>query len=271
MTAGRVNATLSYSTDYGKPIDFYLYKPDPSVELQKPGTDKREVEIADAWPKAENLSVDREGFEIKEFRSEFQNFENDDAIKSEFYAQIISFVRQHTGAARVEVFDHTIRMRRPADDAEETEVQRPAVKLIHSDYTIESAPQRVRDILGDEADTLLSKRVAFYNVWKPLYDVVEELPLAVCDATTSSDDDMLLMNLKYRDRTGEIYVVRHAPSHRWYYFPRMMPHHALLLKTYDSETDGRARFMAHTAFEDPNTPANARPRQSIELRTMAFF
>jgi hypothetical protein len=79
------------------------------------------------------------------------------------------------------------------------------------------------------------------------------------------------MQLKYRDRTGEIFVMRHSPSHRWFYFPDMTPEQALLLKTYDSETDGRARFVGHSAFEDPNTPANALKRESIEVRTMTFF
>jgi hypothetical protein len=147
----------------------------------------------------------------------------------------------------------------------------PAVLLVHSDYTVNSGPQRVRDILPAEADGLLQRRVAFYNVWKPLYRRVEELPLAMCDATTHVDSDMLTMELKYRERTGEIYVMRHAPGHRWLYFPLMTPEQALLLKTYDSETDGRARFMGHTAFEHPDTAADAPRRESIEVRTMAFF
>ena len=81
---------------------------------------------------------------------------------------------------------------------------------------------------------------------------------------------MLLMELKYRDRTGEIYVTRYSPDHRWWCFPRMTRNDALLLKTYDSDAS-RARFMAHTAFEDPTTPPGAPKRQSIKLRTMAFF
>ena len=192
-------------------------------------------------------------------------------IQHQFYPQIVAFVKQHTGAKRVEVFDHTIRKRLPDDLKQQTEVQRPAVLLVHSDYTPKSGPQRVRDLLPAEADQLLQQRVAFFNVWKPLYRPVEELPLAMCDATTASDEDMLLMQLKYRERTGEIYVMRYSPSHRWYYFPNMTPQQALLLKTYDSETDGRARFMGHSAFEDPTTPPNALRRESIELRTMAFF
>jgi hypothetical protein len=50
----------------------------------------------------------------------------------------------------------------------------------------------------------------------------------------------------------------------------MQSDEALLLKCFDSETDGRARFMPHTAFEDPTVPANVPPRESIELRTLVF-
>lgn len=271
LVEDRVKASLNYSLDNGRPIDYYFYEPDPSLELNPPGTDEQEVEIHNAWPKADNFSLDREGFEIKTFAPTFTDFDNDEAIKQTFYQEIIAFVKQHTGAKRVEVFDHTIRKRLSQDLKQQTEVQRPAVLLVHSDYTPKSGPQRVRDLLSEEADDLLSHRVAFFNVWKPLYETVEELPLAMCDATTSSDDDMLIMELKYTDRTGEIYVMRYSPKHKWYYFPKMTPDQALLLKTYDSETDGRARFMGHTAFEDPNTPPNALKRQSIEIRTMAFF
>lgn len=271
MNEDAVRASLNYSVDNGRTIDHYFYEPDPSIKLNPPGTDLQEVEIKNGWPKSKEFSLDKEGFEIHDFPSTYDDFENEDSIKTKFYADVISFVREQTGAKHVEVFDHTIRKRLPDDLKEQTEVKRPAVKLVHSDYTPKSAPQRVRDIMGDKAEELLSKRVVFYNVWKPLYETVEELPLAMCDCTTSTDEDMLLMNLKYAERTGEIYVMRHSPKHSWYYFPRMKPSDALLLKTYDSETDGRARFMGHSAFEDPTSPPDALKRQSIEIRTMAFF
>jgi hypothetical protein len=266
-----VRATLNYSVDNGRPIDYYFYEPDTPPELNPPGTDAHEMAIHDGWAEVDRLSADREGFELHGFDPGFTRFDDDAAVKSVFYQQIIDFVKRHSGARRVVVFDHTIRKRLPADLKVQTEVQRPAVLLVHSDYTVNSGPQRVRDILPAEADGLLQRRVAFYNVWKPLYRRVEELPLAMCDATTHVDSDMLTMELKYRERTGEIYVMRHAPGHRWLYFPLMTPEQALLLKTYDSETDGRARFMGHTAFEHPDTAADAPRRESIEVRTMAFF
>ena len=265
-----VRATLNYTVDNGIPPDYYFYEPDPQVKLNPPGTDVREVEIHDGWPQVDRFDVDQEGFELHEFGAAFNGFDDEQAVHRDFYPQVIDFVKRHTGAQRVVVFDHTLRKRLPADLKQQTVVNRPAVMLVHSDYTPRSAPQRVRDVLPDEAEDLLSRRVAFYNVWKPLYRRVEELPLAVCDASTQDDADLLRMDLKYRERTGEIYVLRHSPKHRWYYFPQMEAHHALLLKTYDSETD-RARFMGHSAFEHPDTPKNAVQRESIEVRTMAFF
>jgi hypothetical protein len=266
-----VNTTMNYTVDNGIAPDYYFYEPDPTVKVNPPGTDAREVAVYDGWPLVNHFSVDREGFELKSFDSSFKQFDDDLAVKSTFYAQVVEFVKAHTGARRVEVFDHTIRKRLPADLKVQTTVQRPAVMLVHSDYTVKSGPQRVRDLFPNEADALLQRRVAFFNVWKPLTQRVEELPLAMCDATSDDDDDMLIMELKYRERTGEIYVMRYSPKHRWYYFPKMEPTQALLLKTYDTETDGRARFMGHSAFEDPTTPPDALKRESIEVRTMAFF
>ena len=266
----KVRATINYTLDNGIAPDYYFYEPDPSVKLNPPGTDPRDVEIHDAWPLVDGLSADREGFELHPFGARFDQFDDEASVKAQFYPHVIAFVKKHTGAKRVEVFDHTIRKRLPADLNQQTGVQRPAVMLVHSDYTPHSAPERVRDIVPDDAEDLLTRRVAFYNVWKPLYRRVEELPLAMCDARTQEDADLLLMALKYRERTGEIYVMRYSPKHAWYYFPRMEAHQALLLKTYDSETD-RARFMGHTAFEDPDTATNAPKRESIEVRAMAFF
>jgi hypothetical protein len=266
-----VRATMQYTVDNGVAPDYYFYEPESSVKLNPPGTDAREVEIHNAWSRVSQLSADKEGFELHDFDVGFVEFEEDDAVKTRFYPQVVDFVKQHTGARRVVVFDHTIRKRLPADLKQQTTVQRPAVMLVHSDYTPTSGPQRVRDIVPDDAEDLLTRRVAFYNVWKPLYRRVEELPLAMIDAQTQVPADLLRMDLKYRERTGEIYVLRHSPKHRWCYFPQMEASQALLLKTYDSQTDGRARFMGHSAFEDPTTAPNAPKRESIEVRTMAFF
>ena len=266
-----VRATVNYTVDNGIPPDYYFYEPDASVKLNPPGTDAREVEIHNGWLRRDQLDLDREGYVLRSFPEHFADFSDEAAVKGLFYEQVVDFVKRNTGARRVVIFDHTIRRRMPANLEAQTTVSRPAVLLVHSDYTEKSGPQRVRDVLPDEAEALLQGRVAFYNVWKSLAEPVEELPLAMCDADTDDDGDMLRMDLKYRERTGEIYVMRHNPAHRWTYFPGMNADEALLFKTYESQVDGRARFVGHTAFEDPTSPPNARKRESVEVRTMAFF
>lgn len=269
--APHVRALLNYTVDDGRTPEYYLYQPAEPVSPLAPGTDAREMAIEDAWREQDQLSVDEEGYELHPFDPGFRDFSDAEAIARTYYPQVVEFVRRHTGAARVVVFDHTLRRRMPDDLAVQTSSRRNAVHLVHSDYTVASGPQRVRDLMGADADALLARRVAFYNVWKPLTVPVEELPLALCDARSMDAGDLLRMVLRYPDRDGEIYVMRHSPRHRWQYFPHMRPDQALLLKTYDSMTDGRARFMGHSAFEDPTTSPDARPRESIEVRTMAFF
>jgi hypothetical protein len=142
--------------------------------------------------------------------------------------------------------------------------------LVHYDYTAESSPVRITQLLGDEAEYLLSRRVAFLNVWEPL-NVVEERPLAMCDLQSCTDDDFFKLFLHYRDRVGENYVMSSNQEHKWWYFPKMTPQQAILLKTVDSKMDGRARFVGHTAFEDPTSRADAPMRESVEIRTICFF
>jgi hypothetical protein len=141
---------------------------------------------------------------------------------------------------------------------------------VHVDHTERSGPQRVRDFFGDEAGELLRGRVQVINVWRPIRGPLQDAPLAVCDAGSVAPGDLVPADLVYRDRVGETYGVRFNPEHRWYYVPDMQPDEALLLKCYDSETDGRARFAPHTAFDDPTAPADKLPRESIELRTLVF-
>src|SRR5262249_30341154 len=108
------------------------------------------------------------------------------------------------------------------------------------------------------------------NVWRPIRGPLLDSPLAVCDARTVAPQDLVPSDLIYRDRTGETYSVTYNPEHRWFYVPEMRADQALLLKCYDSRTDGRARFAHHSAFVDPTTPPDAAPRESIEIRILVF-
>jgi hypothetical protein len=169
------------------------------------------------------------------------------------------------------VFDHTIRRRTPGVEDRTPGIPRQPVTRIHGDYTEVSGPQRVRDLMGDAADELLGRRFAIVNLWRPIRGPLRDAPLAVCHAGTVAAEDLVAQDLIYRDRTGEIYGLTYNPAHRWFYVPAMQRDEVLLLKCYDSARDGRARFMPHTSFQDPTAPADMLPRESIELRTLAFF
>jgi hypothetical protein len=265
--------TLNYTADKKPGPEVYFYEPPPGTVVRSPGDDPREMQIFDGWSRASSFSLDREGFELREFENGFERFDDPEAVRTDFYGPVAEFVRSSVGARRVLVFDHTIRSKMNAESqtAEHSTTQRAPVMVVHCDYTPASGPMRVQQLIPEEADELLRRRIAFYNLWKPLKRRVEEKPLAMCDVTSAAQDDMLKMALRYREREGEIFVMRHAASHHWWYFPKMSPQHVLLLKTYESETDGRARFLGHSAFEDPATPPDAPTRESIEIRTMAFF
>jgi hypothetical protein len=167
------------------------------------------------------------------------------------------------------VFDHTLRT---ADDADRMARKiREVVQRVHNDYTEWSGPQRVRDLLPQEAEALLRRRFAIIQVWRPIRHPVETDPLAICDARSLSPENLVISERRYPDRVGQTYAITYDRAHLWYWFPRMRRDEALVFKTYESLADGRPRWTAHTAFEDPTSPPTARPRESIEIRTLAFF
>ena len=81
---------------------------------------------------------------------------------------------------------------------------------------------------------------------------------------------MIETELRYPDRTGSIYSFAYSPEHRWLYFSAMRPDEAMLIKCYDSQ-QGNSRFTAHSAIDEPGVGGASQPRQSIEVRTFAFF
>lgn len=226
------------------------------------------VVIHNLRPLADKVSVDREGYGVAHGASALRDFSDEAAIRAIYYPESARILQEATGASRVHIFDHTIRRRQPG--AEDRVGGRQPVSRVHVDHTERSGPQRVRDLLPEEAEALLRGRVRIVNLWRPLAGPVRDMPLAVCDAASVGPGDLVASDLIYPDRRGETYQVRFNPAHRWFWLPEMTTDEALLLKCYDSERDGVARFSPHTAFVDPGTPPDAPPRQSIEIRALLF-
>ena len=262
-----IEATLNYVRNNGEKIFTETAAPG-GVDVRSGGTpDPHRMTIRNGRNK--DFTLDRDGFRFVHHDTKVRDFFDEAEVRSTYYAEMEALVKQQSGCRRVVVFDHTLRT--ADDELRESRKIREVVRRVHNDYTEWSAPQRVRDILPDEADDLLSRRFAIIQVWRPIRHPVETFPLAICDAASLAFDDMVIAERRYPNRVGQTYAITYNPAHRWYWFPRMQRDEALVFKVFDSLKDGRARWSAHTAFEDPTSPPHARPRESIEIRTLAFF
>ncbi len=271
-TAAHVDAPMSYLHVEGmqeKPT-YYLCAPPTGVPQRNTTQVKHTMAIQNAREHLDEISLDKQGITFTPHETAVKNFYDAEEVKAVYYPEVVKLIKKMTGAEQVHVFDHNVRCA-PMCARGENGAREP-VKFAHNDYTLKSGPQRVRDLLpAEEAEERLQHRFAVINVWRPIRGPVQDAPLAVCDAASMTQDDFNETDLKYEDRTGEVYSVSHNPNHRWFYFPHMERNEAMLLKCYDSATDGRARFTAHSAFEDPTSPPDAPARESIETRTLVFF
>ncbi|MCO6416398.1 hypothetical protein JYK14_09485 [Siccirubricoccus sp. KC 17139] len=264
-----VTAVLNYLAPVqGRPRT-YTYGPPAGEPRSTALPEPHAVTIHDARKAGEQFSLDRQGFAWLEAPTAIVDFGDEAAIRETYYPESAEIIRRATGADRVFIFDHTVRRRVTGAEDRGGGPRQPATR-IHVDQTERSGPQRVRDLLPEEAEALLQGRVQVVNLWRPIRGPVLDSPLAFADARYFPFEDYVPTDLVYPDRVGEIYSVRYNPAHRWYYVPEMRREEALLIKCYDSATDGRARFVAHTAFENPAAPKDAPPRESIEIRSLVF-
>ena len=273
-----ITAELPYLAPGDGPVRVRIFPPTSGIPNDRPSREARAMRIRDARPAAAALRLDVHGFELHTRPCGFTDFFDDTAVRARYYPLVRDDVRTLTGALEVIVFDHNVRSAALAERGVEG-VRLPADQA-HGDYTERSGPKRRLEILEQAARMdLAQRRVAFVNLWRPIVGPVQDTPLALCLAYTVSPQDLVATEILHfgeddlnepRHR-GEIYSLRYNPAHEWFYFSDMQPDEALLLKCYDSRTDGRARFMPHTAFRNPACPADFVPRQSIEARTLVVF
>ena len=264
-----ITASIPYTANTGEKLVNETFGPN-NIRRKTAGTmDPRPMLIENGRPLAGEFSLDRNGFVFVEHKTAVRDFFDKPQLEPSYFPEVEQLIKKVSGASRVVVFDYTLR----SGDAPEREAKlvREPVLSAHNDYTEWSGPQRVRDLLPAEADKLLAGRSAIIQVWRAIDQPIKSNPLAIADARSVAFDDLLISERRYPDRVGQTYRLLHNPAHRWFYFPDMQRDEALVFKVFDSAKDGRARFTAHTSFDDPDTPPGAPPRQSIEARALAFF
>lgn len=265
-----IRARFNYIVDTGVPPVRYIDWPEMEHEAVPPQYRQHEMTVRNGRPLTDMFEFDAHGFVFVEHRTQVRDFTDANERACVYNPEVQALVRKYSGASEVIVFDHTIRV---SDEAGQKALgARPTVKGVHNDYTERSAPRRLRDIVGDEeAERRFGKRWAIVQVWRPIRGAVLIDPLGICDGRSIPRQGFIRVERRYKERTGEVYHIAHHPAHEWYYFPRMERHEALVFKVFDSDASKPSRFTAHSSFDDPATPADAPPRESIETRTFAFF
>ena len=276
----------------------------------------RSMQVRDArrCDLASRRTLDKNGFEMlaRPLVATNLDFLNNEHVVRTYYPQCEELVREVTGANLVTAFDHNIRSAAGKQSKRRIQggqqVQGPA-HVVHGDYTLASAPQRLRDLAKSpgandtfypflpDGESLLDKEVverliaggrfAIINVWRNIMqDPVATNPLALCDATSVRPENLVVFEIHYHDRIGENYFAKHGDCHQWYFYPEMTRDEVLLIKQWDSSgelatSDGTRRdsltsdspctFSFHSAFEDPTTPIDAPERWSIEVRCAVLY
>lgn len=207
--------------------------------------------------------LDSYGFEL--INHPLQNFDflDNKQVVLKYYPVCTEIVRQATTATQVFAFDHNVRWPKEYDDKKRIanasqKVQTP-IHYVHGDYTLTSAPQRLKDLANSPSinDTLLpflgkgesllskdivarvfneGKRFALINVWRNIDCVpIKRDPLAVCNGQSVLPKDLVVFEIRYQDRIGENYFAKYSANHDWWYYPSMTRNEVLLIKQWDSK------------------------------------
>ncbi len=278
--------------------------------------DRRPMPVQDARglaaPQLPRLDVN--GFEMRHRPMALPavDFLDHEQVVRRYYPQCLDVVREASGARRVAAFDHNLRSvsgnRGKRQSLGGQQVQ-PPLHMVHGDYTLTSAPQRLRDLaqpptsndtyrsllrdgqsLLDAAEVeqaLTSGRFAIVNLWRNIApEPVASHPLALCDAASVHSGDLVVFEIHYSDRIGENYYAKHSDDHRWFFYSALTRDEALLIKQWDSagqlarsggktadavNPDTPCTFSFHSAFDDPKQPPDAADRWSIEVRCVALY
>lgn len=269
--ADALQGLMTFAVDTGEKPATYPGRDVPPDKRHTGKFEDRTIAINSGRPlklKGE-LDLDQQGFLLTDHATACTDFFDEGVLESVYYPECIELVKKHTGVAKVAIFDHTLRVQDP--DKREAMGTAGPVLMCHNDYTDWSGPKRLRDILpADEAEERLKHRYVMVNVWRPIMEPVRSNPLGLCDARTMSPEDLVAADHIFADRKGETYRIAYNDKQDWYYFPEMNMSEAVLIKCYDSMTDGRARFSGHGAITHP-FPEGTAPRESIEVRTIGFF
>jgi hypothetical protein len=264
----QVEAAIDFlSTEVERPFT-YAHEAPLGGEAETARFTTHEVQIQDVRDSAP-LRLEEHGVTLGRWPTRVRRFYDADHVRRRYYPESAEIIRSALGADQVVVFDHNVRRGNALQLTREGRIVGRPVHHAHSDYTPRSALKRLQQELGPQAEYGLSRYLQV-NLWRPIRAPLRDAPLAICDGASVARESLRAVELRYSDRTGEIYYLLHEFTQRWYFASDMTVDEAWLFKNFDSAPRGPGGVAPHSAFKDPRHPM-ARPRESIEVRALAIF
>ncbi|PYH42538.1 putative methyltransferase [Aspergillus saccharolyticus JOP 1030-1] len=267
---GDVTAEINF---YKAPADgsapfVYVEQPPAGQPQQNFSQITHQVPLTDIRGHEDEYSLAKDAFQVVRgvpSAMTYAQFDSDAAVREIYYPETERLILEHVpDAKRVVIFDHTVRKHDPA-------ATRRPVTYAHVDQTAAAAEARVRRSIADpeEAERLVQGRFRIINVWRPINGRVESLPLAFASGSSTDPADLIPVQRRYPTFTGETMSVQYTPRQRWLYWSHVDDDERILLQCADNQEGAVAR-VPHAAFIHPRSPADAKPRESIEVRALVF-
>ena len=251
------------------------------------------IVIRDARPRQAGFTLASHGFELKEHRSAVRNFRDKSEVSAVYPEEVANAIREFTGADRVATMSWMVRTSGELDpDA------RQETGYKHSGGVQPPAAEAHCDASPDRIDAMAARlyqerfpgappfrRFLYSSFWRTFSPPPQDYPLALCDGNSVGDEEGVPNTLFVVDRIPDreemlrpvadedkkiaAAIFHYNPAHRWWYFSNMTRDEVLLVTFHDSRRQ-RPWRVPHTAFHDTSRP-DARPRESIEFRSIAYF
>ncbi|KAF1935304.1 hypothetical protein EJ02DRAFT_361831 [Clathrospora elynae] len=263
------NVSLNYITpacasSNDKP--YRLFGIAPTVEVPETNIvfESHSIVVHDLRGVHDELDLEKDAFKLLKCSHSVKRTASHEEIIS-YAEQMAGRVQQETSADKVFMIDRQVR--HPCSRNK----MWPNLTL---DQTKDGGWKRIRRHLTQaEALEYLggNYRVRIMNVWRPLNDVVEDSPLALCHPSSVEDSDLVAADLVDEKGSGETYFLQHNPRHQWFWTSAMRKDEIYIFTTFDSTCAKiGTNCCIHTAFTDPTCRPDAAPRESVELRMLVL-
>lgn len=244
-----------------------------------------ETVIEDAR-QARDTGLETSGFQLIQRPTSVSNFLDNEEVMRVYYEECKALAKELTGASVAFTYDHLIRepgrqISGGGTDGQSyvtgTEAGGGYIGTAHMDYTDNTTWSNYL-ALHKEQPPESPVRTISLNFWRGLSPLVDDYPLAVCDARSVKEVDLFetvvygygASNYSWHDIGIETFSVKFSEDQRWFYYPLMRPDEVLVFKAYDSAgVVGNA--CPHSAFSNPSANPGSPARRSIELRVLCFI